>query len=71
VLVLCYETKQLLYKGAIADQPAWFIDLIAWFIPRYDEIKFYSRAKSILGDGSSNKPKGSQPGGSHKRRTKY
>ena len=49
ILVLSYETKQLLYTGGIAEQPGWYIDLLSWFVTRYDENKFYSRASSILG----------------------
>ena len=49
ILVLSYETKQLLYTGGIAQQPGWYIDLLSWFISRYDDNKFYSRARSILG----------------------
>lgn len=70
LLVLSYETKQLLYEGGLAQQPAWFIELLGWFVPRYDELKFYYRAKSILGDGKKkNTPKGSQPRGRNQRRT--
>jgi len=54
-LVLSYETKTMLYNGGIAEQPGWFADMLAWFVPRYDEIKFYSRARAILGDGKSTK----------------
>ena len=49
ILVLSYETKNLLYSGGIAEQPGWFIDLLSWFVTRYDENKFYSRATAILG----------------------
>ena len=66
LLVLCYETKSLLYSGGIAEQPSWFVELISWFIPRYDEYKFYYRAKSILGDS---KKTGTQ-NGNNSRRTK-
>lgn len=72
LLVLSYETKQLLYSGGIAQQPAWFVDLLSWFIPRYDELKFYSRAKAILGeDTKKSKLKGSQSLGTNTRRTKH
>lgn len=51
IMVLSYETKQLLYTGGIAEQPGWYIDLLSWFVIRYDENKFYSRATAILGSG--------------------
>jgi len=57
LLVLSYELKSLLNSGGLAEQPAWYIELLGWFVPRYDEIKFYSRAQSILGDGSKSKKK--------------
>lgn len=53
ILVLSYETKQLLYNGGIAKQPGWYIDLLSWFVTRYDENKFYSRASAILGTSSN------------------
>ena len=68
LLILSCETNQLLYKGGIADQPAWFIDLLSWFAPRYDQQKFYSRAAAIFGDGKKSKGNDS---GSNSRRTKH
>jgi hypothetical protein len=47
------ETGNLWVEGGIADQPDWFIDVLGWFISRYDQLKFMSRARAILGDGKS------------------
>ena len=75
LLILSYETKQLLYSGGLADQPGWFIELMGWFVPRYDELKFYHRANSILGSPGNKKSQASSPStrgslrGGHKRRT--
>lgn len=49
ILLLSYEMKQLLYTGGIAEQPGWYIELLSWFVNIYDDNKFYSRARSILG----------------------
>ena len=67
LLVVSYETKQLLYTGGIADQPGWFVDLLSWFVSRYDENKFYSRAQSILGSNNKVQNSGNQSGSTHSR----
>ena len=74
LLLLSAETGALLKTGGIADQPGWFMDLAAWFLPKYSELRFYSRAKAILGDGTSKgqnlqgvKPRGRH--GANKRRS--
>lgn len=51
MLVITAETGQLLEKGAILDQQRWYIELLSWFLPRYNDLRFYSRARAILGDG--------------------
>jgi hypothetical protein len=53
-LVICAETGALWEEGGISSQPSWFIELLGWFLPRYNDLRFYSRAKSILGDGKGN-----------------
>jgi hypothetical protein len=50
ILVVAVEQKKLLVSGGIADQPGWFINMLAWFGPAYDQHKFISRAKMVLGD---------------------
>ena len=58
VLVVAVEQKALLTGGGLADQPGWFISLLAWFGPAYDMHKFVSRAKMILGDEKDQKKQG-------------
>ena len=72
LLILSCELKKLLYDGGIYSQPGWYVDLLSWFVTRYDEIKFYSRAQAILGsDNKKTKTPGSQPNhGSNKGRIK-
>jgi hypothetical protein len=67
LLVIATETGVMLTEGGIEDQPSWWIDLLGWFVPRYDQQKFAIRTRMILGDGKGNKSdpisklKGSQP----------
>ena len=51
MLVVAAETGSLLYNGGIANQPRWFMDHLAWFIPIYDQVKFITKAEMVLGDG--------------------
>lgn len=51
LLVITAETGQLAYPGCLSDQPEWYIDILSWFLARYNELRFYSRARAILGDG--------------------
>jgi len=51
LLVVSFEQKALLVAGGIADQPAWFIEQLGWFVTAYDSNKFTSRARMILGEG--------------------
>lgn len=56
-LVVSAETGTQWTVGGIAEQPDWWVDLLSWFAPAYNESRFNSRARAILGDGSS------KPGG--------
>ena len=56
LLSLAAETGTMYEAGGLADQPSWWVDLAAWFVPRYRDYKVMSYAKAILGDGSG--PKG-------------
>jgi hypothetical protein len=68
LLVLSFETKTMLTSGGIAEQPGWYIDLLGWFVNRYDQLKFYYRASSILGGKSKSNPKPQRASrGRHKR----
>lgn len=50
-LIITAYTGRLEAEGGIDDQDQDYIDILSWFLPAYDEIKFYSRAQAILGDG--------------------
>lgn len=52
LLVIASDTGNLWNAGGLGDQPVWFVELLGWFLPRYNDLRFYSRAKAILGDGS-------------------
>ena len=62
-LVVCAETGIMMEDGPLSDQPDWWVDLLSWFLPYYSDVKFYSRAKAILGDGTQKKqqPSPDQP----------
>lgn len=63
--MLTCETGVMIVNGGIVDQPDWFIENLFWFLPRYNSIKFYSRAASILGNDdkkASNLLKGQKNG---------
>jgi len=57
LLLISTETGQLLYNGGICNQPAWYIDLLAWFLPRFDNMRFASKAEMILGGDGKSKSK--------------
>jgi hypothetical protein len=40
----------MLDKGSLSEQTDYWIELLAWFLPFYDNQKFVSRARMILGD---------------------
>lgn len=50
---VCERTGAHWQEGGIADQPDWWIDLVSEFLPRLDDLRFYSRARAILGDGKA------------------
>lgn len=64
LLALSSETGVMLESGGINDQPAWYIDMLAWFMPLYSTAKFLRQASAIFGGGgptqNANTP-GSQP----------
>lgn len=62
LLMVCAETKTLYNEGGISNQPHWFIELLVWFLPAYDQEKFMSRAKSVLGGSEKNKTQGAKSG---------
>lgn len=54
-LVICSETGIMLSEGSLSEQPDWWVELLSWFLPYYSDMKFYSRARAILGDGTEKK----------------
>ncbi len=51
ILALSAETGKLYEAGGLSDQPEWFIELAAWFIPTYKQRKLAALARAFLGDG--------------------
>ena len=49
-LKLSSESGSMWISGGIADQPYWWVDLLAWFLPRYNDLRFSGRIRSFLGD---------------------
>ena len=49
MLILSFNTGSLWDDGGLKNQPEWFIDLCSFFFPLYDEKKFHTRVKLILG----------------------
>lgn len=77
LLVIASETGVMLTNGGLLDQPDWWVESIAWFIPRYDHAKFTGRVKMVLGDGKNkskdpiaklagSQPKGAKGGGNNR-----
>ncbi len=60
-LIVTLETGLGWVAGGLTDQPSWWLDLCAEFFIKYDDFKFNSRAKAILGDGKDNKTKAVKP----------
>jgi hypothetical protein len=50
LLIISAETGTMLQAGGLEEQPEWWIELLSFFLVRYDQTKFYSRASAILGD---------------------
>lgn len=55
LLCLTALTGVFYSSGGLKDQPNWYVELAAWFVPCYDNMKFYNRAEAILGDNSKGK----------------
>lgn len=56
IMTVACEQKVLLNAGGLSDQPGWFVQLLAWFGPNYDDQKFMKKARMVL--GSDDGPKG-------------
>lgn len=55
MLVVIAETGQLLDGNGVANQPAWLIEELAWFLPKYSAYKFANQISMVF--GSDEKPK--------------
>ena len=55
-MLLFTETGVPYQSGGLRDQPDWFVQNAAWFVPLYRQKMFFSRAKAVLGDGDSKRP---------------
>lgn len=49
LLILAAKTGAMLVDGGLLSQPAWFLDLLSWFLPRLAEIEFSMKAQQVLG----------------------
>lgn len=57
ILTICAEMGQMPYEGGVFEQPEWFVDMLGWFIPKNDLMKFSSKADMILGGEEKPNPK--------------
>ena len=54
-------------SGSLSEQPSWWVNLLSWFIQKYDHEIFASRARMVLGDGKQKPVKGAaKNGGKHR-----
>jgi len=53
ILSITADTGAMLKAGGIEDQPEWFVELLGWFLPLYDMMKFSLKARMILGEGET------------------
>jgi len=51
MLIIAAETGTMIDEGGISNQPAWWVELLSEFVPRYNQQKIFSLAKAILGKG--------------------
>lgn len=56
ILSLSAEMGVLYNEGGIINQPSWYMELMTSFAPIYDKLKFTSKVKMVLGDGSDKTP---------------
>lgn len=47
LLVTCTETGAMLESGGLNEQPYWWIELVSWFAPMYNERRFANRVRAI------------------------
>lgn len=57
--LLCATTTGTQWNsGGISEQPEWWVDLLSWFVTRYDMTNFTRKATMVLGDGDKHKSQG-------------
>lgn len=49
-LKIASESGNMWIAGGIGDQPEWWVDLLSWFLPRYNDLRFAGRVRGLLGD---------------------
>lgn len=67
-LIMISEFKVLPYSGGLYEQDSELIDLLTWFFPSYELMRFAQKAVMILGDGSETSKTTSKPRSSRKIR---
>ena len=51
LLELTYHTRIMPYPGALLEQPAWWIDLLHWFVVSYRDLQEVRRHRAMWGSG--------------------
>lgn len=54
-LVVATQCGTMWERGSLSEQPSWWIELLSWFVQKYNHEVFVQRAKMVLGDGSEAK----------------
>jgi len=54
-LIVSFNCGTMWEDGSLSEQPAWWVNLLSWFIQKYGHEVFVARAKMVLGDGSDSK----------------
>lgn len=57
-LKIAAESGTMWVGGGIADQPDWWIELLSWFLPRYNDLRFSGRVRGFLGSEQGQAVKG-------------
>jgi len=67
MLMISAETGNLFYNGGMADQPGEYIELLGWFIPRYQQLKLMAVGRMFLGSSSKGTHSGARRTGNRDR----
>lgn len=60
LIELAFFTRSLAFTGSLFEQPSWYVDIIATYLPLYDQMRFNQRMKAMWGSdtaGASKSPK--------------